>query len=339
MSPDSRPADSQEDQQDNPARRPIADLLLALRAAGESTRLRILAALKQGELTVSELTQVLDQSQPRVSRHLKLLCDSGLLERYQEGAWVFHRISDQEGSREIARGLIDMIAPNDPELERDRQKLNQIREQKAELAARYFSQHADEWDSIRRRMVSDADIEQRMVELVRERPVDLFLDLGTGTGRILELFAPLARKGLGFDLSREMLNVARSNLENAGVTNCTVRRSDIHNISLNDHSADLITIHQVLHYCDNPQKVIAESARLLAPGGQLLIVDFLPHDLEFLRERHAHQRLGFPDDTIRNWQRQSGLENITLQTLKARTAEEDDQQLTVGLWCATAPQR
>ena len=311
--------------------------LLALRAAGESTRLRILAALRQSELTVSEMTRVLDQSQPRVSRHLKLLCDSGLLERYQEGAWVFHRISDQEGIRDIARGLIDMIDPGDPELERDRQKLNQIREEKAAQAARYFSNHADEWDSIRRRMVSDADIERRMVELVDRRQVDLFIDLGTGTGRILEVFAPLARKGLGFDLSREMLNVARSNLENAGVTNCTVRRSDIHSIGLGDSCADLITIHQVLHYCDNPQQVIAESARLLAPGGQLLIVDFLPHDLEFLRERHAHQRLGFPDETIRQWHRQSGLEHITLQTLEARSSVNDGQSLTVGLWCASAP--
>jgi len=313
----------------------LNQLLLALRAAGESTRLRILAALKYSELTVSELTMVLDQSQPRVSRHLKLLCDSGLLERYQEGAWVFHRISDREETRDIARGLVQMINLNDPELERDQRKLKEIRKEKTRLAASYFSQHAAEWDSIRERMVSDADIEDRLVELVRNREIDLFLDLGTGTGRILEILAPYVRKGVGYDLSREMLSVARSNLENAGVSNCSVRRSDIHSIGLNDNCADTITIHQVLHYCDNPEQVVKESARLLKPRGQLLIVDFLPHDLEFLREQHAHHRLGFASSTLKKWFSRYGFSRVKHEVLKARRSSANhDQTLTVGLWSA-----
>ena len=312
----------------------VNQVLLALRAAGESTRLRILAALKQSELTVSELTVVLDQSQPRVSRHLKLLCDSGLLDRYQEGAWVFHRISDRDGVRDIVRGLLEMINLEDAELERDQQKLQELRKEKTRLAAEYFSQHAAEWDSIRERMVSDADIELRLIEKVRDRDIDLFLDLGTGTGRILEILAPYVRKGIGFDLSREMLSAARSNLENAGVSNCTVRRSDIHNIGLNDKCADVITIHQVLHYCDNPEQVVKESARLLKPGGQLLIVDFLPHDLEFLREKHAHQRLGFAKSTIKKWCSMHGFGQIKHEALEARHAPSHDQTLTVGLWSA-----
>ncbi|MGI9316231.1 MAG: ArsR/SmtB family transcription factor [bacterium] len=312
----------------------LNQLLLALRAAGESTRLRILAALKHSELTVSELTMVLDQSQPRVSRHLKLLCDSGLLERYQEGAWVFHRISDREGVGEVSRGLLELINLSDAELERDQQKLREIRQEKTRLAATYFSQHAAEWDSIRERMVSDADVERKLIERVCDREIDLFLDLGTGTGRILEILAPYVRKGIGYDLSREMLNVARSNLENAGVSNCTVRRSDIHSIGLNDNCADVITIHQVLHYCDNPEQVVRESGRLLKPGGQLLIVDFLPHDLEFLRERHAHQRLGFAKSTLKQWCRQYGFGHIKHESLEARHSANFDQTLTVGLWSA-----
>ncbi len=307
-------------------------LLAALRAAAESTRLRILAALKQGELTVSELTRILDQSQPRVSRHLKLLCDSRLLERYQEGAWVFHRITDKEGISDIAQGLVNMIDFDDPELARDQRKLELIRLEKSQLAAEYFSQHAQEWDSIRSRMVSDADIENHLVKLVRSRPIDLLLDLGTGTGRILEIMAPYVRKAIGFDLSREMLAVARSNLENAAVANCTVRHSDIQSISMNDQCADVITIHQVLHYCDNPEKVVAEAARLLKPGGQLLIVDFLPHDVEFLRELHAHLRLGFAHTSIEQWCHRSGLEIVAHEALKARSKEVDQKTLTVGLW-------
>ena len=312
----------------------VNQVLQALRAAGESTRLRILAALKQSELTVSELTVVLDQSQPRVSRHLKLLCDSGLLDRYQEGAWVFHRISDRDGVRDIVRGLLEMINLDDAELERDQQKLQELRKEKTRLAAEYFSQHAAEWDSIRERMVSDADVEHRLIEKVKDRDIDLFLDLGTGTGRILEILAPCVRKGIGFDLSREMLNVARSNLENAGVSNCTVRRSDIQSIGLNDKCADVITIHQVLHYCNNPEQVVRESARLLKPGGQLLIVDFLPHDLEFLREKHAHQRLGFAKSTIKKWCSMHGFGHIKHEALEVRHPPNQDQTLTVGLWSA-----
>ncbi len=305
-------------------------LLLALRAAGESTRLRILAALKESELTVSELTRILDQSQPRVSRHLKLMCDSGLLERYQEGAWVFHRVSDREGVRDITRGLMALIDLSDPALERDQKKLREIREEKTRLAARYFSEHAADWDSLRARMVSDEAIERRLLEWAGEEPIDLFLDLGTGTGRILEIFAPRVRRGVGFDLSREMLSIARSKLENAGITNCTVRRGDIYSIDLPDNSADVITIHQVLHYCDNPERAIAESARLLCPGGRLLLVDFLPHNLEFLRETHAHQRLGFSPDTIRQWSERHGLGVVHHEAL-ARDVD-DGQSLTAGIW-------
>ncbi len=307
-------------------------LLAALRAAGESTRLRILAALKQGELTVSELTRILEQSQPRVSRHLKLLCDSKLLERYQEGAWVFHRITDKEEISAIANGLVNMINFDDPELARDQKKLGLIRQEKSRLAAAYFSQHAEEWDSIRARMVSDADIETRLIKLVHSRPIKLLLDLGTGTGRILEIMAPHVKKAIGFDLSREMLNVARSNLENAGVSNCAVRHSDIQSIPMDDHCADVITIHQVLHYCDNPEMVVSEAARLLKPGGQLLIIDFLPHDVEFLRELHAHLRLGFAHMTIEQWCNRYGLEVISHEALEARTADSEHQTLTVGLW-------
>ena len=249
-------------------------LLTALRAAGESTRLRILAALRNSELTVSELTEILDQSQPRVSRHLKLLCDSGLLERYQEGAWVFHRITDKKEMGEIADRIVEMIDFSDTELSRDLKKLEQIREEKTKLAATYFRNHAEEWDLIRERMVSDETIEKHLVNRIKSRDTDLFIDLGTGTGRILEILSPYVRRGVGFDLSREMLSVARSNLNNAEVTSCTVRHSDIHRIALEDGCADVITIHQVLHYCDNPELVVREASRLLKTGGQLFYRGF-----------------------------------------------------------------
>ncbi len=306
-------------------------LLQALRAAGESTRLRILAALKQSELTVSELTYILDQSQPRVSRHLKLLCDSGLLERYQEGAWVFHRVSDRTDMRNITDGIVNLIDLTDLALQRDQKKLRDIRAEKTRRADQYFSEHAEEWDTIRSLIVSDTAVENRLLQFAKRPPAELFLDLGTGTGRILEIFSSQIRKGVGYDLSRAMLSVARSKLENAGIHNCAVRRSDICNIDLPNDCADLITIHQVLHYCDQPDKAIGEAGRLLHPGGQLLIVDFLPHDMEFLRELHAHQRLGFAPDTISNW---CEIHDLTVSRHETLTHHAPGGQptLTVGVW-------
>ncbi len=228
-----------------------------------------------------------------------------------------------------------MIDLQDSELARDQRKLEQIRQKKSQLAASYFSEHAEEWDSLRVSIVSDTDVEARLVEQLQAIPMELFLDLGTGTGRILEIIAPFTRKGIGFDLSREMLNVARSNLDNARIKNCTVRHSDIHSIKLDDDCADAIAIHQVLHYCDNPESVVAEAARLLKPGGTLIIVDFLPHDLEFLRENHAHQRLGFADTTIRQWLDRNSFSDLQSEKLEARSGADTDVTLTVGMWRAT----
>ncbi len=314
---------------------PLDQLLHALRAAGEPTRIRILAALRQNELTVSELTYILDQSQPRVSRHLKLLCDSGLLQRYQEGAWVFHRISDQYPMQTIASGLTTLIDMQDPGLVRDQKKLQEVRLEKTRRAEEYFSEHAGEWDTVRSMIAPDRAIEARLLQFAESIRANLFLDLGTGTGRILEIFSPQAVKGIGYDLNRAMLTVARSKLENAGIINCTVRQGDICNINLPDNCADLITIHQVLHYCENPAQAIGEAARLLHPGGELLIVDLLPHDVEFLRERHAHRRLGFAPDTMATWCHSHALSVARHEVLTHHAP--DQESLDVGLWQIIKP--
>jgi len=306
-------------------------LLSTLRAAGEITRLRMLSILSSSELTVSELVEILDQSQPRVSRHLKRLCDCGLLERYQEGARVFHRIADAGESAVIARKLIEMINPDDPPLVQDQIRLKVIKSRNAELAATYFSKNASEWDSIRSRMASDTDIEKWLVRSLNPANPDLLLDLGTGTGRMLEIFSPHIKRGIGIDLNREMLLVARSNLDTAAVTNCTVRQNDIHRLNFPDQVADVITIHQVLHYLDDPDRVIKEAIRVLKPHGQLLIVDFLPHDLEFLREQHAHRRLGIAERTLRQWCHRYGCTLVEHEHLSNRENNQNDA-LTAGLW-------
>jgi ArsR family transcriptional regulator len=310
---------------------PLDTLIGALKAAGEPTRLRIVALLAQAELTVKDLTAILGQSQPRISRHLKLLAEAGLVDRHPEGAWVFYRLTDNP-ARRIGRDLSRLADENDPTLARDRERLGQVKREHAELARRYFAENAGEWDSIRVLHVAEASVEAAILDALGPRHFDALLDLGTGTGRLLELLAPLYTRAVGIDSSTDMLSVARANLDRTGIAAAQVRLGDIYNLPLPRDSFNLVTIHQVLHYLDDPERAIAEAARVLRPGGRLLIVDFAPHELEFLRERHAHRRLGFGHEPMRQWIETPGLALDKAVDLPAGKGGGD--KLTVTLWLA-----
>jgi len=301
-----------------------------LKAAAESSRLRILVLLSRGDLTVSDLTEILGQSQPRVSRHLKLLLEAELIGRYQEGSWAFFRLSDADWAREFVLRLVGDIRPTDPQVERDLERLAAVKRRRQDRAAEYFSSNAASWDQIRSLHAPDKAVEAALLKLVGKRPFQAMLDLGTGTGRLLEIFAPLYRRGIGIDMSREMLSVARANLDRAGVSNAQVRQGDIFAPPVERDAFDLVTIHQVLHYLDDPGRAIAEAARLLRPSGRLVIVDFAPHALEFLRDEHAHQRLGFSDRQIADWLAEAGLDLEASQEAEPRAGT--GARLTVKLW-------
>lgn len=305
----------------------IDDLLAALRAVAEPTRLRLLILCSRGELTVSELAQILGQSQPRVSRHLKLMCEAGLLDRFREGSWVFYRISGGSTASPLAHHLVAACGDRDPAIALDLQRLAAIKRQRAERAATYFSENAPNWDSIRSLYVDEREVEAALIEIVAAvAPRDL-LDIGTGTGRILEILAPTVGQALGIDQSREMLAVARVNLERAGSANGMVRLGDMYQLPLPDASFDAVVIHQVLHYADRPAAAITEAARVLRPKGVLVVVDFAPHLLEYLRVEHAHHRLGFSDDEVADWCRAAGLESAPPRHLSG-------DPLTVAIWTA-----
>jgi ArsR family transcriptional regulator len=317
---------------DTPLPLSVDALLAALKAAGESTRLRILALLRQAELTVKDMTAILAQSQPRISRHLKLLTEAGLIERHPEGAWVFYRLTDDSPAGLLAHDLGRLADTGDPVLARDRERLVQVKAEQAAQAERYFAESADDWDTIRALHVAEDAVERAMVAAIGDRPFESFLDLGTGTGRLLELFAPLYRRGIGIDSSTAMLGVARANLDRAGVSHAQVRHGDIYNLPLARNSFELVTIHQVLHYLEDPDRAIAEAARVLRPGGRLLIVDFAPHELEFLRERHAHRRLGFGHEPMAQWVSAAELDLDKIVDLTA--GDDETGKLTVTLWLA-----
>lgn len=312
------------------ARLSVETVITALKAAGEVTRLRILALLGQAELTVKDLTAILGQSQPRISRHLKLLAEAGLIDRYPEGAWVFYRLTDGGVARRLAADVFALVDDGDAVLSRDRERLASVKHDHAETARRYFAENAADWDTIRALHVADNAVEAAILDTLGSRQFDSLLDLGTGTGRLLELLAPLYARAVGVDASADMLAVARANLDRVGVANAQVRLGDIQHLPFPRNSFDVVTIHQVLHYLDEPERAVAEAARVLRPGGRLLIVDFAPHDLEFLRERHAHRRLGFARNTMRPWIEASGLAVEAAHDLPAGKGGK----LTVTLWLA-----
>lgn len=302
-------------------------LMAALRAAAEPTRLRLLALCGQAELTVTELTQILGQSQPRVSRHLKLLCEAGLLERVPEGTWAFYRVGERLSGAPLVRAVTALLPSGDATLSRDAERLLAVKRARAEAAEAYFRVNAPRWSQIRSLYVDEQQVEAAVASLIAQRQGADLLDIGTGTGRLLEVLAPHFERAIGVDLSREMLAVARTNLERAGIRNAQVRQADMYNLPLPAQSFDVAIVHQVLHYADEPAKAINEAARVLRPGGQLIVVDFAPHDLEFLRKDHAHRRLGFSDAEVRQWCSAAGLEPGQMVALPG-------QPLTVNVWRA-----
>ncbi|WP_159730927.1 metalloregulator ArsR/SmtB family transcription factor [Methylosinus sp. Ce-a6] len=314
---------------------PLEPALAALNAAGEETRLRLLGLLAETELTVSEAVAILGQSQPRVSRHLKLLVEAGLVERRREGAWAFFRLASADVQGEIARSVVSWLDPLDARVAGDRARLAEVRQARAENAARYFSEHAREWDAIRSLHVPEAQVEAAIREAVGEAPLRRLLDLGAGTGRMLELFAPQAEQAVGVDLSSAMLAVARGRLEKAGARNVQLRQGDMYALPIERNSCDLVIVHQVLHYLDDPGRALREAARTLAPGGRLLVVDFAPHREETLRDEHAHRRLGFSEQEIVSLLEQAGLE--ALQHRDLAPGADDAAKLTVSLWLARDP--
>jgi ArsR family transcriptional regulator len=293
-------------------------------ALADPTRLRIMALVQRMELAVGELAQVLGQSQPRVSRHVRILADAGLLQRYKEGAWVFLRVNVQETPQPLLATL-EMLLPTIAELPADERRLAEIRAQRVAETRAYFEAHADGWDGIRSLHVADDEVEAAIVAALSGKPYGHVLDIGTGTGRMIELLAPRAVSATGVDRSPGMLRVARGKLEAAALGACQVRQADMYSLPQDDHSIDTIVVHQVLHYAEDPARAIAEAARVLAPGGRLLIVDFTPHALEELREKHAHVRLGFSDETMLGWLAAAGLAARRVAHLAGGT-------LTVGLW-------
>jgi ArsR family transcriptional regulator len=302
----------------------------ALRAMAEGTRLRMLALLRHGELTVTDLTEILGQSQPRVSRHLRLLVDAGLVTKHREGTWAFFRIVDAGGHFALLTSALATVDATDPVIAADLERLDIVRGRRAAAASEYFERIAPIWDEERSLHAAAATVEGVILDVIGDRPLGRVLDVGTGTGRMLQLLADRADRAVGLDASHSMLSVARANLERLGVQGWELRQGDVHSPPLERASFDLVVVHQVLHYLDDPARALAEVAGLVAPSGRLLVVDFAPHCHDFLRAA-AHRRLGFTHDQLRDWFDQVGFDCSTVVDVDPPAG---DGGLTVTVWLA-----
>lgn len=306
----------------------LNSLLNVLKAAGEETRIRILALFKGGELTVTELATIMRQSQPRISRHLRLLCEAGLLERHREGTWIFYRLADLGEQADLVNSIMNYIPYQDQILQHDQKRLEEVKKTRDLKAASYFQENAANWDKIRSLYVPERQVEDYLLEITNNLEIETLLDVGTGTGRMLKLFSPHTKQGIGIDLSHEMLGVARSHLENNAITNMQIRHGDMYDLALMDGSMDLVLFHQVLHFADDPLAAIRETARILRPDGIVIVIDFLPHKNEKLREEHAHRRLGFSEEEINEWCRITDLKITSTKVMRGK-------ELDLFIWVAT----
>jgi ArsR family transcriptional regulator len=264
------------------------------------------------------------QSQPRVSRHLKLLVEAGLLQRFREGSLVFYRLAEQYKSAHLARTLVDLLPADDATLTRDLNRLETTRQKRVAIAENYFRENAGVWDKIRALYVPEA-VEQTMLDMAGTQRIKNFLDIGTGTGRMLQLFAAQFDHGIGIDTSSEMLSIARSQLESDEYRHVKIRKGDMYNMPIDDDSIDMAVLHLVLHYSQDPAAVIFEAARTLIAKGRFLVVDFASHQEEFLREQHQHRRMGFADKDIELAFAQAGMQLHDCQSLQG-------DPLTVKIW-------
>ncbi|PZN95516.1 MAG: ArsR family transcriptional regulator [Alphaproteobacteria bacterium] len=308
-------------------------LLSIFRALADPSRVRILLLVRRMELSVGELAAVLAQSQPRVSRHIRILADAGLVQRAKEGAWVFVRLGEAAICAPVLAG-IDALAADAGEA--DQARLAAVRAERAAAADAWFAAHAADWDRERALHIAESDVEAAIAAALAPGDLGVLVDVGTGTGRMIELLGPQARTALGIDRSPEMLRLARGRIEASGLAHAEVRRGDMYALPRAAGSVDTVVLHQVLHFADDPVAAIAESARVLAPGGRLLVVDFMPHGREELRAQQRHVRLGFGDDQVCGWMTAAGLEAQVARRLPPPDAD-NLRALGVTLWLGRRP--
>jgi DNA-binding transcriptional ArsR family regulator len=264
----------------------------ALRAAAEPTRLRLLALLARAELTVGELCDVIGQSQPRVSRHLKLLCDADLLDRVREQLWVYYRVPASGAGRETVAQLLALIDENDDVLRRDRRRMEEVIAERGRRAA-------DELPDEQAAETSEV-IDATVLDELAAEPIGALLDVGTGSGHILKLLGAKASRAVGIDISSDALKVARTKVHSAGLSHCELQRGDMYDLPFAAPLFDTVVAERVLAGAERPVLALAEICRTLKHGGRAIVIE----DFDALTAASSAN----PIATLREWFAKAGLE-------------------------------
>lgn len=303
--------------------------VLLFQALSDPVRIRILYLLREMELSVGELALTLAQGQPKISKHLKVLIDCGLVCRRKEGNWVFLRLGEPALADPVFT-LLDRWAEvhgRNPWLRADAARLTAINAERSAEADAYFAAHAAEWDRLRALHVATEDVDEAILRAIGDHHLGQLVDIGTGTGTMVHLLADRADHVIGIDRSPEMLRFGRARLLQHGIANAELRQGDMNALDIPAGSADTVVLHQVLHYAHRPAVVIAEAARILKPNGKLIVIDVAPHDREELRREHAHARLGFDDREVLEFMKAANLKGTVVEHLAGGA-------LTITLWSA-----
>ncbi len=283
---------------------PFLSCVSALRAAGEPSRLRLLAVLAKAELTVGELCEIVGQSQPRVSRHLKVLLDAGLLDRFREEHWVYYRVPASGAAHDIVRQLLGLVVAEDDVLVRDHKRMEGVIAERARRATDELPAEA--------RSGPSPEIEALVVREFEGKPVGVLLDVGTGRGHLLELLAPRASRAVGIDISTDALRLARTNVHGAGLSHCELQHGDVYDLPFAPATFDTATLDRMLATARRPLLALAEIARTLKPGGRLVVIE----DFDALFDATKTN----PITTLRQWLSRSGFECARIQPMDTESA-------------------
>ena len=290
------------------------------KALADPCRARLTAVLLSGEFTVQELTRIMGMGQSRVSRHLKILTEAGVLSVKRQGTWSYYRAGEESTFFSGIRPAFERELSSLPERCRDLAAVSKVLEERRRRSQEFFDCHARQWDDLARTLLPVPEYRQRLLQLVPEGAS--VLEIGIGTGGLLTELTSRASRVIGVDHSPAMLEEARRRLNDRGIGGIELRLGEMSHLPLSDASVGCVVANMVLHHAADPPAVLAEIRRVLAPGGTLLLADLARHERESAREQLADQWLGFEDNELTEWLRRAGFTIINIDKVAADAGEE-----------------
>jgi ArsR family transcriptional regulator len=298
--------------------------LTYFKALSDQTRVRILNVLRHFELNVNEIVKLLDMGQSRVSRHLKIMNDSGLLVSRRDGLWVFYSAPTNSDVSGFIDSISDLLS-EDPVLDADLERAGDILNDRKKETSRFFDSVAEDWEAMKRTIIGERDLAADILEHIKS--CDVVADLGCGTGDLLVHLKKKAKTIIGVDNSPRMLERAERYCAGNGL-NADLRIGELEHLPMRNAEADCVIINLVLHHLAVPLDGIREARRVLKKGGRMLVTDFDKHEDETLRGQYGDRWLGFAKEEVEKW-----MKNVNFR-MKSFVQLEVKRGLNINLYVA-----